>query len=150
MPEGAPVNSGAALPQTIIAFDFGLRRIGIAVGNTLTGSAEPLDVIDDESNDVRFRRITSLVDQWRPDRLVVGRPVHPDGTPHEMTARSERFARQLHGRLGLPVDTVDERYSSVEARAALDAGSRRDRGRGDDALAAAIILRQYFDEQRTA
>ena len=77
MPEGAPANSGAALPQTIIAFDFGLRRIGIAVGNTLTGSAEPLDVIDDESNDVRFRRITSLVDQWRPDRLVVGRPVHP-------------------------------------------------------------------------
>ena len=109
MPEGAPANSGAPPPQTIIAFDFGLRRIGIAVGNTLTASAEPLDVIDDESNDVRFRRITALVDQWRPDRLVVGRPVHPDGTPHEMTARSERFARQLHGRLGLPVDTVDER-----------------------------------------
>ena len=150
MPEAAQAAAAGRAPQTILAFDFGLRRIGVAVGNSLTGSAEPLDLIADEGSDARVRRIAALVAEWRPDRLVVGRPVHPDGASHEMTARSERFARQLHGRFGLPVDTVDERYSSVAARAELDAGSRRDRARHDDAMAAAIILRQYFDEHRTA
>ena len=158
MPEGdaggtrgqSPTSNAGPAPQTVIAFDFGTRRIGVAVGNSLTGSADPLAIIEDESSEARFRRIAALIAEWRPDRLVVGRPAHPDGSPHEMTARCERFARQLHGRHGLPVDTVDERYSSVEARADLDAGPRRERGRRDDAVAAAIILRQYFDEHRTA
>ncbi len=129
-------------PETILAFDFGTRRIGVALGNSLTRSARPLEVIDEQTVDRRFARIATLLGQWEPQRLVVGRPCHPDGTPHEMTARCERFARQLHGRFGLPVATVDERYSSV----ASDEGPRP--GEPDDALAAATILRQYLDEQR--
>lgn len=129
-------------PETILAFDFGSRRIGVALGNSLTRSARPLEVIEEETVDRRFARIAALLGQWEPQRLVVGRPCHPDGTPHEMTARCERFARQLQGRFGLPVATVDERYSSV----ASDEGARP--GEPDDALAAATILRQYLDEQR--
>jgi putative Holliday junction resolvase len=131
-------------PETILAFDFGTRRIGVALGNSLTRSARPLEVIDEQTVDRRFARIATLLGQWEPQRLVVGRPCHPDGTPHEMTARCERFARQLHGRFGLPVASVDERYSSVVSREGLRPGEP------DDALAAATILRQYLDEQRNA
>jgi putative Holliday junction resolvase len=128
----------AGADETILAFDFGLRRTGVAVGNTLTASARPLAVIEAESNERRFAAIDRLIREWRPQRLVVGRPSHPDGTAHEMTTRCERFARQLAGRFGLPVVTVDERWSSVEARAARA-------GPGpDDAEAAAVILRQYL------
>ena len=129
-------------PETLLAFDFGTRRIGVAIGNSLTGTARPLEVIDDEINDRRFARIAALIAQWQPQRLVVGRPCHPDGAPHEMTAHCERFARRLHGRFGLPVATVDERYSSVASAQGLR------RGEPDDALAAATILRQYLDEQK--
>lgn len=128
--------------ETILSFDFGTRRIGVAIGNTLTGSARPLGTIDEESNDRRFARIARLVSEWQPQRLVVGRPCHPDGTPHEMTVRCERFARQLRGRFGLPVASVDERYSSVDSREGLKAGEP------DDAAAASTILRQYLDERR--
>ncbi len=131
-------------PETILAFDFGTRRIGVALGNSLTDSARPLEVIEAQTVDARFARVAALIAQWEPQRLVVGRPCHPDGAPHEMTARCERFARQLHGRFGLPVATVDERYSSVASREGLRPGEP------DDALAAATILRQYLDEQRNA
>jgi len=130
--------------ETLLSFDFGERRIGVAVGNSLTGSARALLVIAEESAERRFERIGRLISEWQPQRLVVGRPSHPDGTAHEMTARCERFARQLHGRFRLPVSTVDERYSSVQAREGLAPGE------ADDALAAAIILRQYLDEHRHA
>jgi len=131
-------------PETILAFDFGTRRIGVALGNSLTDSARPLEVIEAQTADARFARVAALIAQWQPQRLVVGRPCHPDGAPHEMTLRCERFARQLHGRFGLPVATVDERYSSVVSREGLRPGEP------DDALAAATILRQYLDEQRNA
>jgi putative Holliday junction resolvase len=131
-------------PETILAFDFGTRRIGVALGNSLTGSARPLEVIEAQTADARFARVAALIAQWQPQRLVVGRPCHPDGAPHEMTLRCERFARQLHGRFGLPVASVDERYSSVVSREGLRPGEP------DDALAAATILRQYLDEQRNA
>lgn len=128
--------------ETVLAFDFGTRRIGVAVGNSLTGGARALDVIEEPVVDRRFARITALIAQWEPQRLLVGRPTEEDGTPSEMTARAERFARQLHGRHRLPVDMVDERYSSLEAQSVVG------RNAVDDAEAAAIILRQYFDEQR--
>jgi putative Holliday junction resolvase len=105
----------------------------VAVGNGLTRQARPLAVIADEG-DVRWRRIGELIGSWQPARLVVGVPRHPDGTPHELTARCERFARQLEGRYRLPVARVDERYSS-----AVTAG-------GADDEAAAVILQQWFDE----
>jgi putative Holliday junction resolvase len=129
--------------ETLLAFDFGIRRTGVALGNTLIGTARPLEVIAEEQVDRRFARIAALIRDWGPQRLIVGRPCHPDGTAHEMTARCERFARQLHGRFGLPVSLVDERYSSV-------AGEIDEQyGEFDDAQAAATILRQYLDENHT-
>ncbi len=120
--------------NTVLGFDFGTRRIGVAIGNGLTRQARPLAVIADQG-DARWRRIGELVAAWQPAQLVVGMPSHPDGTAHDMTARCERFARQLAGRFRLPVARVDERYSS-----AVVAGGRDDE-------AAAVILQQWFDEE---
>jgi putative Holliday junction resolvase len=119
--------------EIVLGFDFGTRRVGVAVGNGLTRQARPLAVIADEG-DTRWRRIGELIGAWQPARMVVGVPRHPDGTAHEMTARCERFARQLEGRWRLPVARVDERYSSVVAA----------EGRDDEE--AAVILQQWFDE----
>lgn len=102
--------------QTLLGFDFGRQRIGVAVGNTLTGAAEPLLTLAEQTVDARFERIAALLREWQPAMLVVGRPLHPDGAAHEVTAQAERFARQLQGRFGLPVTLVDERYSTVAAR----------------------------------
>jgi putative Holliday junction resolvase len=117
--------------RLLMAFDFGTRRVGVAVGNSITCAARPLAIIDAQGDD-RWHRIEALLAEWRPHELVVGIPRHPDGAAHEMTARCERFARQLEGRFGLPVARVDERYSSTAV-----AGGR------DDA-AAAVILQQYL------
>lgn len=119
--------------EIVLGFDFGARRVGVAVGNGLTRRARPLAVIAD-AGDVRWRRIGELIAAWQPARLVVGVPRHPDGTPHELTVRCERFARQLEGRWRLPVARVDERYSSAVTAD----------GRDDEA--AAVILQQWFDE----
>jgi putative Holliday junction resolvase len=123
--------------ETIFAFDFGVKRIGMAVGNTLLRQAQPLKIIDAIDNATRFAAIQTLLDEWKPALLVVGLPMHPDGTAHEMTARARKFANQLHGRFNLPVELVDERYSSAVI------SSRR--GEVIDDRAAAIILQQYFD-----
>ena len=127
--------------ETLVGFDFGSSRIGAAVGNTLTSSARPLAQIDNRVSARAFEAIGRLLAEWQPQRLIVGRPLHPDGTPHEMTARCERFARQLNGRFGLPVNLVDERYSTVEAEAGGEGG------RNIDAQAAAIILQQYLQNR---
>ena len=145
-------------PRTILAFDYGARRIGVAVGNTITRTARPLLTVSEAVITRRFAQIGALLGQWHPDSLVVGRPMHPDGTPHEVTAAAERFARQLNGRFGLPVELVDERYSTVAARgrrrddeaagmpSALALGTAsRDAAADDDAAAAAVILEQYLD-----
>lgn len=124
--------------EIVFGFDFGIKRIGIAMGNTLTGQAQPLTVVNAIDNATRFQTIGKLIDEWRPTRLVVGEPRHPDGAEHDMTLRARRFANQLHGRFDLPVELVDERYSSVVIRAK--------RGEIIDAKAAAIILQQYFDD----
>jgi hypothetical protein len=139
----------SAPAHVLLAFDFGEKRIGVATGNTLTGAAQPLGTVAETTTDGRFARIGALIREWQPARLVVGRPLHPDGAAHEVTARAERFARQLEGRFGLPVSLVDERYSSVAAQARLRTQGRAARGRaaqGDDAMAAAIILEQYLSE----
>ena len=122
----------------VLGFDFGIKRIGIAMGNTLTGQAQPLTVVNAIDNATRFTIIGKLIDEWRPARLVVGEPRHPDGAEHDMTLRARRFANQLHGRFDLPVELVDERYSSVVIPAK--------RGEIIDAKAASIILQQYFDD----
>ena len=123
-----------AEPASFLAFDFGLRRVGVATGNTVTRRAQPLRTVA-VSGDARFEAIGKLIAEWRPDALVVGVPFHPDGAAHENTDRARRFARQLHGRFGLPVHAVDERYSSTEAMS---------QGAADlDAASAAIILEQF-------
>jgi putative Holliday junction resolvase len=133
---------------TILAFDFGTRRIGVAVGNALTRVARPLTTIDAEANAARFSAIAALIDEWRPDLLVVGRPVHADGSEHEMTARAERFARRLAGRFGLDVARVDERYTTVGAKAALAEAGVRDRRAARDAVAAQLILQSWLDDDK--
>jgi putative Holliday junction resolvase len=124
--------------ELVFGFDFGIKRIGIAMGNTLTGQAQPLAVVKAIDNAARFAQIGALIAEWKPARLVVGEPLHPDGAEHEMTLRCRRFANQLHGRFSLPVTLVDERYSSAVIPAK--------RGEIIDALAASIILQQYFDD----
>ncbi|MDR7295694.1 putative Holliday junction resolvase [Pelomonas aquatica] len=120
--------------QSFLAFDFGTRRIGVASGTRLLGVAQPRGTV--KSGD--FAAIAALVKTWQPDALVVGVPRHPDGVPHEMTAKAQNFGRRLSGRYHLPVFEVDERYTSVEAEA---------EGAHDvDAAAAALILEQFFRE----
>ncbi len=136
---------------SVLAFDFGVKRIGVALG-TLLGQARPgparaLTTIDTEANDARFAAIAALIAEWQPVCLLVGRPLNDDGTPHEMTARCERFANQLRGRFRLPVDEVDERFSSTTADASLrERGlSWQERKAQVDAEAALIILQSWFD-----
>ena len=134
---------------TVLAFDFGMRRIGVAVGNTVTGIARPLATIDDDDPGRRFDAIAALVDEWQPGRLVVGLPLHVDGTEHAMTAKARAFARQLGRRFSLPVALEDERHTSEVARDTLRSagrGSRRDRPLRDQ-VAAQIILQAWFDQR---
>jgi putative Holliday junction resolvase len=124
-----------APPRSFLAFDYGTRRVGVASGNSLTRSATPLRTVAAEGG-ARFDALGQLIAEWRPDALVVGVPVHPDGAPHENTARARRFARQLHGRFRLPVHEVDERYTTTEALS---------QGAPDvDAASAALILEQFL------
>ena len=121
--------------QTFLAFDFGLKRTGVASGNRLTRTATPQATIN-AVGDARFAPIAARIKEWQPDALVVGVPYHPDGASHENTLRAQKFARQLRGRFGLNVFEVDERYSTTEAHAlgAADA----------DAASACIILEQFL------
>ena len=120
---------------TVLAFDFGLRRIGVAVGERELRTAHPLPAVSG------FPEIRKLVAEWRPVRLVVGLPVRDAGA-HPLAPRVERFARQLEGRFHLPVARVDERYTSVEAEGRL----RGVKAGSIDSVAAQLILEQYFDE----
>ena len=128
-------------PITVMAFDYGTRRVGVAVGNSVTQVGQALKTIAALNTDVLFQNIELLVKEWQPDQLVVGRPVHPDGAEHEMTAKASRFGNQLHGRLKLPVNWVDERYTSAILE---NDPKMRD---NLDAQSAALILEQYFMER---
>ena len=147
------MSPGTPRVGTVLAFDFGLARIGVAVGETETGNAHPLTAIAEEVNAVRFAAIEALLAEWKPAGLVVGLPTHLDGSEHAMTARCRRFANQLHGRYGLPVALVDERLSSAEAEERLSEaglkGWRKQKPRLDSA-AAQIILLQYFESAKHA
>jgi len=127
--------AAAAQLQSFLAFDYGLKRTGVAVGTRLLGTATAQPTIRAEG-DARFAQVAERISQWQPDALVVGVPYHPDGAAHENTARALKFARQLRGRFGLPVFEVDERYSTTEAIAS---GAR-----DADAASACIILEQFL------
>jgi putative Holliday junction resolvase len=125
----------------VLGFDYGTKRIGVAVGNSLTGSAQALEVISNSSSEQVWHQIAYLIQEWQPDFLVVGLPLHPDGTEHAMTAKAKRFGRQLEGRFTKNVHYVDERYSSVlleqdpQYQGAIDSHS------------AAMLVEQFLREQ---
>ena len=125
------------MKQTFLAFDYGTKRIGVAIGNSEIRQAQPLKTIYNKSLDDTFGAIQKIVKEWEVSLFVVGLPTHPDGAEHEMTKRAKRFGNQLHGRLNLPVEWVDERYTSAVV----------DDQQGDiDSQAAVLILEQYFQE----
>ena len=134
MPERA--ERSARANNTILAFDFGLKRIGVAVGEPELGTAHPLPAIG------KFSQIDKLVGEWKPARLVVGLPVSTQGTAHAMTRQAEVFARRLEKRFKLPVARVDERYTSVEAESRL----KGVKNKAVDSVAAQLILEQYFGD----
>ena len=132
----------------VLAFDFGTRRTGVAIGEMMLGQARPLTVIETEQSDARFAASAELIAQWQPKRLLVGIPSRLDGQDNEMSQRCRRFARQLEGRYRLPVVLIDERLSSVAAEETLRQRGLDWRARKDtvDAEAAAILLQNHFDE----
>jgi len=143
MPDAPEPSASSSVPvpvvpphfQSFLAFDFGLKRTGVASGNRLLGTATPQATIKAEG-DARFAQVEVRIKEWQPDALVVGVPYHPDGAPHENTRRAQKFARQLRGRFNLQVFEVDERYSTTEA---LASGAR-----DADAASACIILEQFL------
>lgn len=135
---------------TVLAFDFGSKRIGVAVGELELGLAHPLATLPGEPREARFAAIAALVREWQPALFVVGLPRHLDGAEHEFAARCRRFARQLEGRFGIPAVLVDERLSSHAGQADLiEAGIRRGRSQAVlDQAAARHILQRFFDERQ--
>jgi putative Holliday junction resolvase len=137
-----------AVAASILAFDYGRRRIGVAAGQTVTGSAGPLGTIANGDSGPDFERIGGLVREWRPDRLVVGLPLAFDGSDSDMSRAAKEFAREL-ARFGLPVELVDERHTSAEAGSELKQ-ARRSGGRGRirkadiDTAAAVLIAERYL------
>lgn len=149
-----PVSTGhqitdSSIKGTVLAFDFGIKRIGVAVGDTTIRLAHPLTTINSNKNDQRFFIIGDLIESWQPVLLVVGWPRHMDDTEHEMTRLSRRFAHRLAGRFNLKVRLVDERYTTKTASAALrQAGvSAKKQQQFLDQIAAQQILQSFFDEQ---
>ena len=133
---------------SVLAFDFGERRIGVAVGEMKLAIAHPLETIDAADNDRRFTRIAQLIEEWQPVLLVVGLPLALDGSEHELSALARKFSQRLHGRFGLQVRMVDERLTSVEASQqahAVGLGGRKAR-KHLDPLAAKLILEAYFEQ----
>ena len=132
---------------TILAFDFGEKRIGVATGETLLRTAHPLAVIHAESNDDRFAAIGKLVAEWQPVQLVVGLPSHVDGTPHDRTRLALKFAERLERRFKLPVGFADERLTSLDAESRLRATGRNSKSAKPllDAVAAQLILQTWFE-----
>lgn len=132
--------------STLLGFDFGPRKIGVAVGQTVTGSASALTTVRSRREKPDWSRIEQLVSEWQPDGAVVGLPYNMDDTETELAPNARRFARQLQGRFGLDVHLVDERLTSLEARRRL--GKSATSLEAIDAMAAKLILETWLSEQR--
>ncbi len=137
--------------ETILAFDFGLRRIGVAVGQSVTASASPLGVVSNGNTGPDQNRIAAFINEWQPARLIVGMPAHADGSPSEMQSHVRRFIETLED-YKLPINTVDERYTSIEAESTLkNARAAGTRGRitkaSIDSAAAVIIAERYLQSR---
>ena len=133
---------------TVMAFDFGEKRIGVAVGETILKAAHPITTIEAETNDVKFAKIADIIKEWRPSLLVVGLPTYMDGNEHTLTHLAKKFAQRLEGRFNLPVTMIDERLTSVEAAQNLQAAGIKGHKQKNllDAVAAQGILQSYFDQ----
>lgn len=133
--------------MTLLAFDFGTKSIGVAIGQQLTGTARPLAALKAQDGTPDWNKIEALLKEWQPDRVVVGLPLNMDGTEQPLTARARKFANRIHGRFGVQVDLHDERLSTIEARAELfERGGFRALSKGSvDSLSAVIILESWFE-----
>lgn len=141
--------------RTLLGFDYGLKRIGVAVGQEYTGTANALTTIRATDGKPDWDAITRLIEQWQPDAVVVGLPLNMDGTYHELTYRAKRFGNQLHGRYNLPAHFVDERLSSLEAERLLQTRlahkkSRKFQAEDLDKMAARVILETWLSQQASA
>lgn len=139
-----PTHTARAGSRTVLGFDYGLRRIGVAVGQTLTGSATPLSTIRARDGKPDWPAIGRLIADWNPDALVVGIPYHMDGGEQDMTRAAQRFCRQLEGRYGLPVHHAEERLSSYTVESDSSRGAR---GRAIDPMAAQVILQDWLQQE---
>ena len=128
------------IEQTLLAFDFGLKKIGVALGNTLTNQARPLCILTPVTREQRFAQVGALLAEWQPDCVIVGLPLTLDGNEQPASQHSRRFAHQIEGRFRVRVRLVDERGSSLEAQQILGTHA------ADDAMAAAVILQRYLDD----
>jgi putative Holliday junction resolvase len=133
--------------RTVLGFDYGTRRIGVAVGQEFTSTANPLVTLTSVQNRPDWDAIERLIKEWKPDALVIGVPYHMDGTAHEMTEAAKRFGRQLAGRFELPVHEADERLSSDEAERRTGAHKRQSKG-DIDRVAAQVILEGWLRQQQ--
>jgi putative Holliday junction resolvase len=146
--EEKPAPDAKLLTGTLLAFDFGMKRIGVAVGNSIAHTTQPLVTLHGEQNEPRFAAIAALINEWQPTALVVGLPCNDDGTPHELTALCRRFANRLKGRFNLPTILVDERYTSA-ASAQLTEMARH-QAKAADRPGSSNTFTAYFDEPTMA
>ena len=138
-------------PQTLMAFDLGQKRTGVAFGSAMLASAQPLGVIE-ANGDKRLQEMAQYIKQWQPEGLVVGVPFHPDGKPHEQTRFAQNLAKQMRAQFKLPVIEVDERYSTTLAKSWVQESSLKGgqkAGVNVDALSACVILNQYFESHKS-
>ncbi len=135
--------------RTVMAFDFGLRQIGVAVGNCLLETSQPLDIVRARDGVPDWRSIEALLQEWQPDLLLIGDPLNMDGTDSDLGARAQKFSRRLHGRFGLAVALVDERLTSFEAKQTLQAQGHKGNYKNQpaDSVAAELILQSWMREQ---
>ena len=135
------------MSQTLLGFDYGTRRIGVAVGQDITRSVTPLTTLLSQNDKPDWDAISKLITEWQPDRLVVGLPLHLDGSVQDLTEKAQRFGNQLKGRYNLPVEMVDERLTSHEAETELATRGGKVAKADIDAMAAALILQSWLDQQ---
>lgn len=136
--------------RTLLCFDYGTSRIGVAVGQELTGTATALTTVRAVDGKPDWDAITRLIEQWQPDEVVVGLPLNMDGSFHELSYRAQRFGNQLHGRYNLRAHFVDERLSSLEAERLLRGKSRKVQAADIDKMAAKVILETWLSQQHNA
>lgn len=143
------MHSAASTAETILGFDFGEKRIGVAVGNTVTSQAQALTTLHVESNAERLGAVEKLVNEWQPARLVIGQPEHADGRPHEVAHLAKKFGNRLTEKFRLPVTYINETLSSTEASRMLTARGIKGIAQKTeiDAVAAQVILQSYLDDR---